>query len=232
MKFVQERLARGGAWLLEPKQERIVGEDAEETRFSFSQDVPQPPERRQQVRHLTILRVGALVVDGTRELCLIRNISAGGLMVHVYMDLRPDQRVAVELKTHQQLAGTVVWVRGTNVGIAFDRPIDIAEMLHNPPLLENGWRPRLPRVDVDRLATVRIGATVHWATIRDISQGGVKIETERTLEPRRDAVITPEGFRPVQGVVRWASNGTAGVAFNQTLPFGELMTWLKSQPST
>ena len=56
----------------------------EETIFSFSREAPPPPrERRRQARHLTILKVGTLIVDGGRELCLIRNISAGGLMAHV-----------------------------------------------------------------------------------------------------------------------------------------------------
>ncbi len=54
----------------------------EETTFSFSSAAPQP-DRRRQTRHLTILRVGTLIIEGRRELCLIRNISAGGLMAHV-----------------------------------------------------------------------------------------------------------------------------------------------------
>ena len=55
----------------------------EETTFSLSTVAPMPDEKRHFSRYLTILRVGALIADG-RELCLIRNISAGGLMAHVY----------------------------------------------------------------------------------------------------------------------------------------------------
>ena len=55
-------------------EDRVV-----ETGFSFSNDVPQPEERRSSERHIKILRVGTIVVDGRRELCLIRNISAGGV---------------------------------------------------------------------------------------------------------------------------------------------------------
>ncbi len=199
----------------------------EETSFSFSREVPKPMERRQQERHLTILRVGALLVDGARELCLIRNISAGGLMAHVYCTLRPDQRVAVELKTNQQISGIVRWVQDSNCGIAFDEPIDVAELLANPPVLPNGWRPRMPRVEIDRMATVRVGARPCFVHVRDISQGGIKVETDQPLEPGRDVMVTLDGFRPVPGMVRWQSEAHCGISFNQPIPFGELMDWLK-----
>ncbi|MDQ4088332.1 MAG: PilZ domain-containing protein, partial [Pseudomonadota bacterium] len=161
-----------------------------ETGFSLSRRVPKPErERRRDERQLTILRVGVLVVEGERELCLIRNISAGGLMAHVYREVRKDQRVTVELKSGQQIGGRVVWTAGRNAGIAFDAPIDVAELLANPPRLANGWRPRLPRVEVDRLATLRVGAGMCWVQVRDVSQGGVKLEVDRPLETGAEVVV-------------------------------------------
>lgn len=199
----------------------------EETSFSFSRAVPPAGERRQQQRHMTILRVGALMIGDQRELCLIRNISAGGLKAHVYCPLSVDQRVTVELKTNQLVEGRVVWIEENNVGIGFDEAIDVAELLANPPVLPNGWRPRMPRVDIDTLATLRIGARLHWVQALDISQGGVKFESDQPLETGTDAVITLEGFRPLQGVLRWQKDGQAGIVFNQLIPFGELIAWLK-----
>jgi hypothetical protein len=198
-----------------------------ETSFSISGRVPSPPERRQRDRIVTILRVGALIVDGHRELCLIRNMSAGGLMAHVYTPLQPGQRVIVELKTSQQIEGRVIWVRDDNAGIEFDKPVDITAMLANPAVLDNGWRPRMPRVEVDRLATLRAGATTHWVHIRDISQGGVKIECEQPIEIGSPVVLTPEHFSPVAGTVRWHHDATCGIAFNQLIPFDQLISWLR-----
>ena len=203
----------------------------DETVFSFSKLAPRPPveERRQAPRHLTILRVGALIGPEGRELCLIRNISAGGLMAHVYSCHAPGERVAIELKTNQQLAGTVIWAEGSNVGIQFDAEIDVAEMLSSQAVLDNGWRPRLPRIEVDRLATLRCGARIYGVNTRDISQGGVKIETDEPIEVGREVVLTLDRFRPVHGVVRWCGRGLAGVSFNQLIPFAELMGWLRGE---
>ena len=205
-------------------EDRVV-----ETGFSFSNDVPQPPERRSTERHIKILRVGTVIVDGRRELCLIRNISAGGVMAHVYSQLTPGQHVSVELKTSQAVTGRVVWTRGGNAGIQFDTSVDVAELLAAPQGVDNGWRPRTPRVEIDRMATLRVGARTSWVHARDISQSGVKIEAEADDAPAADeeVVITLEGFRPLPGVVRWAANGACGISFNALIPFGDLIDWLK-----
>jgi hypothetical protein len=213
------RLLRGRSMLAE---KRIV-----ETRFSTSDQAPEPPERRQGERIVTILRVGALIVDGQRELCLIRNMSAGGLHAHVYSAVKPGQRVTVEFKTNQQIEGRIIWVREACAGIEFDTPVDITAMLANPSVLDNGWRPRMPRVEVDRLATLRVGAVTHWVHIRDISQGGVKIDCDQPIETGSPVVLTPEYFGPVAGTVRWQRDGQCGIAFNQLIPFDQLIKWLK-----
>ena len=198
-----------------------------ETSFSFSDQVPAPPERRQDERFVTILRVGVLVIDGRRELCLIRNVSVGGLLAHVYSPVKPGQRVSVELKTNQHVEGEIAWVQGADAGIAFDAPVDITQLLTNPGKLDNGWQPRLPRVEIDRLATVRAGARTYWVHTRDVSQGGVKLDTDEPIEAGTPVVVTLEHFRPLQGTVRWQNGRACGVAFNSLIPFGELIEWLK-----
>ena len=198
-----------------------------ETSFSLSDQVPAPPERRQDERYVTILRVGVLVIEGRRELCLIRNISAGGLTAHVYSPVELGQRVTVELKSNQQLEGRIAWVRDADAGIAFDVKVDITQLLANPPVLDNGWRPRLPRVEIDRLATLRVGARTYWVHTRDVSQGGVKIDTDQPLDVGTDVVITLQNFRPLAGTVRWQKGRACGIAFNDLLKFEELIAWLK-----
>jgi len=183
-------------------------------------------DRRRDVRHLTILRVGTVVVDDRRELCLVRNISAGGLMAMVYSPFDAGQRIAIELKTNQPIPGTVTWTRDSTIGVAFDEKVDIAEVLSNAAMLDNGWRPRMPRVPVDRMATLRAGARTYWVSTRDISQGGVKVEADQPLEIGGETMVTLENFRPIPGVVRWKKENVAGISFNQVIPFHELSRWL------
>ena len=206
----------------------LVEDRTVETGFSFSNAVPEPPERRSDQRHIKILRVGTLVIGDRRELCLIRNISAGGVMAHVYSKLARGERVNVELKATQAVSGSVVWVDGEEAGIKFDSPVDVAELLANPAVLDNGWRPRTPRVEIDRMATMRAGARTYWVHARDISQSGVKVETEHPPASDTEVVLALDGLRPLQGIVRWSSDSSCGIGFNQLSPFGELIAWLKS----
>ena len=197
-----------------------------ETTFSLSTEVPRPSRRGESGR-VTILRVGSLVLDGSRELCLIRNISAGGVTAHVYSVLDVGRRLAIELRADQTIEGEVAWIDNSNIGIAFDEPIDVEEMLASQSLDQDCWQPRPPRVEIDRLATLRAGAIVHGVSTRDISQGGVKIETDQVFESGQPVVLTPDRFRPIQGVVRWYRDGLCGISFNEVVPFHELMRWLK-----
>jgi hypothetical protein len=212
---------------MENRGSPVSYQEHEETTFSFSSAAPTPQDdRRRAKRHITILRVGSLIGERGRELCLIRNISGGGLMAHVYSRHAIGEPVAIELKGNQPIHGNVIWAEASNIGIRFDAAVDVAEMLSSQALLDNGWTPRMPRVEVDRLATVRCGARLYGVNTRDISQGGVKVETDEPLPSGAQVVITLDGFRPLQGVVRWCGEGLAGIAFHQTIPFGELMGWL------
>ena len=207
----------------------LMGEQVVETSYSFSDAMPGPPDRRGHERHVKILRVGVLVIAERRELCLIRNISAGGLMAHVYSGLKPDQQVTIELRAHEPIGGRIAWTRDSNVGIAFDEPMDIESLLANPPVLDNGWRARSPRIEVDRAAIVRLDGAASSARIRDISQCGVKLETKAALTVNGDVVVIPDGLDPIAGVVRWRDDERAGIVFNRIIPLADLIAWIKSK---
>lgn len=200
----------------------------EETIFSFSKAAPSSVCRPDQARRLTTLRVGTITIDGHRELCLIRNVSAGGLKAHIYSPLREGQAVSVELKTNQQTSGSVSWVQEGVAGITFDHEIDVEELLASQCGVD-GLKPRMPRVEVDCLGELRIGSHVYPINTCDISQGGVRLEIDHPLRVGENVVLTLEKFHSVAGVVRWYQEGQGGIAFNQALPFHELIAWLRDR---
>lgn len=199
----------------------------ETTLYSLSEECPVQPERRSGgERHLTLFRVGALLVDGRRELCLIKNVSAGGMLLRAYCPLTVGQSVAVELKTGQPLAATVGWVGDGQAGLAFAAPIDVVAILaHN----EAGPRPRMPRIETDAWATLREGANSYRLRACDISQGGAKLECSEAVTPNAAVVLSLIGLSPQPGVVRWVAGGFVGVSFNRLIPLAELVAWLQQQ---
>ena len=63
----------------------------------------------------------------------------------------------------------------------------------------------------------------------DVSQGGLKVQTETILPQGADVIVTLPGLEPQRAIACWSMNGFAGITFNRLLPLGELVTWLHGQ---
>lgn len=196
----------------------------ETTLYSLGKSLPEAPERRTGERHLSLLRVGSLTIGDRRELCLIRNISAGGMLVRAYCEIAAGTRVAIELKQGDPIGGTARWTRGGCVGVSFDKPIDVIALLTSS---EDGPRPRMPRVATDCVAWVRVGANVHRIRVVDISQGGLKVESRGELPVKANVVVSLTGLDPSPGVIRWNADGAYGITFNRVIPLPVLVAWLQ-----
>lgn len=175
---------------------------------------------------MTLYRVGALALGDRRELCLIKNISAGGMMIRAYDKISQGERLSVELKCGQPVSGHALWCRDQHVGIAFDEKVDVIELLSGSM---SGPRPRMPRIEVDSFAMLRESANTVRVRVCDISQGGVKIRSE-TLFPRgSDVVLSIPGMMPAPGVLRWAEDDFSGITFNRLLALPFLVNFLQDQ---
>jgi hypothetical protein len=198
-----------------------------ETTYSLAAAAPRQPDRRESERYLSLLRVGSIIIDGQRELCLIRNISAGGMMIRAYSPVPVGTAVTIELKQGDPLSGVVKWVDGELTGITFDEIIDVLQLLAPPG---DGPRPRLPRIEVECSAWVREDGDISRAMVQNVSQGGLCINSRSPLTVGADVVVTLPGLTPAAGVVKWRNEaGAYGIAFNRSLVLSELVEWLQEQ---
>lgn len=204
----------------------------ETTIYSLSDAPPAPAadsDRREGQRHMTLYRVGSILVENRRELCLIKNISAGGMMIRLYCSIAEGTPVTVELKSGQPISGRINWTRDQHAGIEFDQPIDVIDILSTSM---DGPRPRMPRIETNCHATLRDGANVLRVQACDISQGGLKIRCETIVTPGSDIIVSLPGLEPQPGIACWNDSGYIGITFNRLLPLGELVTWLQDQRET
>ena len=186
-------------------------------------------ERRAGARHRTILRTGLLHTARGKELCIVKNLSEGGFQARVYRSLDVDEPVTVELKSGEVLEGSVIWCRGFDVGIAFNAPVDVPQILSSRWATETGRRPRMPRLEIACRARIRIGAIQYRVEVCDISQGGLKISFAKPLASGTSVVISLPDLPPLDGTVKWSDDCSAGLAFNEYLPMDLLVRWLKDQ---
>jgi len=203
----------------------VEEQPVETTLYSLSDDAPEPvAERRDSERHLTLFRVGSIHIGERRELCLIKNISAGGMMIRAYCALQPNTRVFVELKRGEQIEGKVSWIQEGSAGIEFNERVDVVELLATSM---DGPRPRMPRVEVRCIASVRQGSQVYGMRAHDISQGGLKVESTRDLVIGTDVLVTLPGLPSQPGVIRWKDGRCYGITFQHLLALSELVEWLQ-----
>jgi hypothetical protein len=198
----------------------------ETTLYSLSEQAPSPAERRDDERHLTLFRVGSLTIGDRRELCLIKNISAGGMMVRPYCPLDVGTRMSIELKRGEQIHGRISWVRRDSAGIEFDERVDVVELLATSM---EGPRPRMPRVEVRCIASVRQGSHIYGMRAHDVSQGGLKVESDGDLQIGSDVMVTLPGLASQQGTVRWKDGRCYGITFRRLIALADLVQWLQSQ---
>ena len=196
------------------------------TLYSLSDAAPDPVERRDGERHLTLFRVGTIIFGDRRELCLIKNVSAGGMLIRAYSAFESGAPVAIELKQGETIAAKISWVRDECAGIEFDAPVDVVDLLANSM---TGPKPRMPRIEICCIASIRQDGDVFGVRARDISQGGIKVESKSDLKLGAEVVVSLPGLPPMPGVVRWKEAPSYGITYNRLLALTDLVAWLQDQ---
>jgi hypothetical protein len=198
----------------------------ETTLYSLSASPPGRPDRRHGERFLSLLRVGALIIGDRRELCLIRNISAGGMMIRPYSPIAQGTPLSVELKQGDTVSGIAQWAENGLLGIAFDNPIDVVALLTAPG---EGPQPRMPRIELDCTATLPAGADIYRSHALNVSQGGICVRTREDMRIGAHVIVSIPGLPPTAGVVKWRQSDMCGVSFNRVFPIEQLMSFLQDQ---
>jgi hypothetical protein len=194
--------------------------------FEPSEHLP-AVDQRADPRHRTLLQVARLATIHGDELCILRNVSPGGLRAEVYCTLAAGDPVEFELKTGRRVAGTVVWAEGTAIGVQFDRRVPILSYLAHQAITELGRRVRAPRVHIGEQAVVRVAEREFDVEVIDASQAGMRIRTDRVLFAGGACQVMVNGLGERGALVRWCHDGEVGLQLKRPLAFNEFAAWRK-----
>lgn len=182
-------------------------------------------DQRADGRHRTVLQVAKLETVHGDELCILRNVSAGGLRADVYRELAVGEPVRFELKTGRSVAGHVAWTDGTAIGVEFDSKVPILAYLAHQAIEELGRRVRAPRVHIGERGYLRVADREFPVDIVDASQAGMRVRTDRVLFEGGACQIIADGLGERGATVRWCRDGCVGLQFKQPLQFRDFAAW-------
>lgn len=178
------------------------------------------------------LQPGSVGRGSLREICFVRKVSPLGAVLCMESPPGQGERLDLELLTGDKLSGIVSWVRDEEVGLCFDEPADMFALITRNLVHQPGDARRMPRIELNCAAWLEAGSRRQIVTVRNLSDGGARIETHVPLVVHEQVVLTLDDFRPAPGIVRWVQGHVAGIAFAPELPWQELMPWLRGRPQT
>jgi hypothetical protein len=204
---------------------RSEQDDPESPQGESTASAPERPERRADVRQVTVCLVVKMRTANREELGLVRNISAGGLTAHLYSAVSVGAAATFEFASGCIVTGSVLWQRDSLVGIQFDERVDVRSILARGGDAA-AREARAPRVELDIKARARLGAIYIGVSLINISQGGAKLRVADTVPEGQKLVLLVDGLPPLAGRVRWTRESDVGVAFYEAVPFDVLAQWI------
>lgn len=195
------------------------------TIFSLSADPPRAVLHQPDAQ--AAFDAAFLVSECERFPCSLQRLSSAGATVQTDAGLSQDETMRLEMASGQSVSGKVDWCADGEAGFVFDEPIDIISTLARTLASLPAERRAMPRVEINQLVSIRSGSKVEHARTRNISQGGVGIDTKLDLAVGDAVQVTFDALRPLDGTVRWAQDGQAGIAFVEGLGWQTLMPWFR-----
>lgn len=177
-----------------------------------------PPAQRREPRHKLLLRTAKVVCQSGEYVCLVRDVSDGGVGLSFLHAVPDEPRIFLELANGALYPIERCWADNGLAGYRFAAPVSLDHFLSEAS--QYAHRPVRLRLKVPVLLTVD-GHDFH-AMLADISRCGAKLNVDRRLPQgafvRWDAVGLPLRF----GHVRWRKDHDHGVVFQEAIPLAEL----------
>lgn len=188
--------------------------------FSFGDAERQGTQTgRRETRLTQSGRTLTIVIGDVRSPFAVNNISATGISGRV--EVLPDVGLELQVEFEDGCAatGTVIWVRGSLIGIGFHAALPHEVIDWEAP--DGAQSPRPPRFDVYQPARLYAGTEAAHAIIVNVSRGGMRLQTSMAAVPGQRIRVEMDGFPPLYGRVRWTKLNALGVMFEHAISLRE-----------
>ena len=192
--------------------------------FELGETIPKGAEEASVSKRLSprvslMIRTAKLIADDREYLCVVRNVSAGGLNVQIFHDLPEHTSLAVEFDNGENRAINLRWQSGDRLGCEFVTPIEDPATV----VAQSGLRyRRQPRLQVAHDAELFASGRRIPIVLRDISQHGAGVDSDTLLMVGELVRIKSAILPPLFAKVRWRSHPRYGLGLEQVFSIAEL----------
>lgn len=180
-------------------------------------------ERLGEIRLSTVNRVARLRVANETGLARIHILSNDGVELSSIMDLQIGQTIQLDLSEMVSATATVATKDCNRYALTFECRVNCAELLRQLVAEARSDRGRPLRLAAGRIsAKGRSINGAHHLEVDDISQRGMKVRHDGSLQAGLRVDIDLPNGRKCQGIVRWAKNSSAGLQLVEILSTDDL----------
>lgn len=184
-------------------------------------DSPAPRDQREAQRFTLILRAGKIMTAAGEFLCVLRDVSSGGIKVRLFHPLDLSGQCQIELAGGERYALEPVWQDHDHIGLRFaSGPVETSQMLEEAgPFPKRSIRIHLR--EAIRIALHGGGPPI-LAELCDISQHGAALRCSERLAIGQHFELLSERFGPIGARIRWRRGDRYGLVFQQSFRLDDL----------
>jgi len=171
----------------------------------------EPLERRVDPRRKVSLKAEILPVSDYADIKIV-NASRTGFGGETAVSLEAKRPLIFSVEKNQFHQGSVRWAKGKKFGVDLEDALGIlgySSDVDTGFLTRHAPRPR--RYPVDLAGRVVVESSFRRATVRDISQSGMRLEVEAKLDVGQHVLIRLPDRPLILAFVRWQANQMVGV---------------------
>ena len=171
----------------------------------------------------TVNRVARLTAGDETGLARVHRISDAGLEISSIMTLHFGQVARLDLSETVSASATVFARDGKRYCLAFEERVDCAALLRELVAEARTSRARPLRLPTPAMrANGTSSSGIHQLAVMDISQRGMKVRHDGSLQAGLRVCIQLPNGRECRGVVQWVKDGRAGLQLLDILSPDEL----------
>lgn len=182
---------------------------------ALSVGIDQGSETRADYRAETLGLVATVHSPQGEFTANILNLSTRGLMASASNPPLAGDRIEIRIDGVPAVHGQVRWVKDMRFGVLLFSALPVSAFRVADQ--GRGRRSRPPRHIVRIPVRIEAPGIVRSATIHNVSQSGVALETGLPISPGKLLTLFIEGLPPMEGRVRWSRGSRCGILLNTPL---------------